>query len=320
MPKSEAFTIGVDLTDVGKRLDTLVTSRIPDYSRSLVAHHIRIGNIQVDGTQKKPGYRVRPGERVTGNIPAPEPVGFNPEPIPLHILYEDAHIIVVNKPPGLVVHPAPGHRSGTLVNGLFYHCPTLEGVGPRLRPGIVHRLDKDTSGTLVVAKNGTVHQHLAKQFKQRTIEKRYLALVCGELKTDSGTILLPIGRHPIHRKEMSTRGRKTRNAETVWEVRERFDGVTLLEVVIKTGRTHQIRVHCAAILHPIIGDPVYGRRRMNKGRVRASRQMLHAWRLGFTHPATGEWVVFESPIAEDMEALIERLRKETKTKFEVPKI
>ena len=310
MPKSEAFTIGVDLTDAGKRLDALVASRIPGYSRSLVIHHIRTGNICVDGAPKKPGYRVRPGERVTGDIPAPEAIGFDPEPIPLQILHEGAHIIVVNKAPGLVVHPAPGHASGTLVNGLFYHCPTIQGVGPRLRPGIVHRLDKDTSGTLVVAKTGNVHQHLAEQFKLRTIKKRYLALVWGELKTDSGTILLPIGRHPIHRKQMSTRARKTRSAETIWKVRQRFDGVTLLEVELKTGRTHQIRVHCAAISHPIVGDSVYGRRRMDKARIRPPRQMLHAWRLGFTHPATGMWVAFESPVPEDMEALIEQLRCE----------
>lgn len=312
MPKSEAFTIGVDLTDAGKRLDALISSRLPDYSRSLVTHHIRAGNICVDGTPKKPGYRVRSGELITGDIPPPDPDAFDPEPIPLNILYEDAHIIVINKDPGLVVHPAPGHRTGTLANGLFYHCPTLEGVGPRLRPGIVHRLDKDTSGTLVVAKNGTVHQHLAKQFKARTIEKRYLSLVWGELTSDSGTILLPVGRHPVHRKQMSTTGRKTRSAETFWTVRERFRGATLLEVVLKTGRTHQIRVHCAAISHPIVGDPVYGRRRLKKESIRAERQMLHAWRLGFTHPATGDRVRFESPVAHDMEMLIDQLRKENK--------
>lgn len=309
MPKSDAFTIRVETTDAGKRLDALITSRISDYSRSLVAHHIRSGNIRVDGALKKPGYRVRSGEEIRGTIPSPEPVAFKPEPIPIHILYEDSSVIVVNKPSGLVVHPAPGHFSGTLVNGLFYHCPTLEGIGPRLRPGIVHRLDKDTSGTLVVAKTGAVHQHLAGQFKTRTVEKVYLALVYGPFTTDSGTILLPIGRDPIHRKQMSTKSRKGRSAETDWTVRERFDGATLLELSLKTGRTHQIRVHCAAIAHPIIGDPVYGRRRLNKGRIPASRQMLHAWRLGFIHPGTGKWMTFESPIAEDMKALIEGLRK-----------
>lgn len=308
MPTSDAFTIRVETTDAGIRLDTLIASRISDYSRSLVVHHIRSGNIRVGGTRKKPGYRVRSGEIITGAIPSPEPVAFKPEPIPIHILYEDESLIVVNKPPGLVVHPAPGHAAGTLANALCYHCPTLEGIGPRLRPGIVHRLDKDTSGTIVVAKTGSVHQHLARQFKTRTVEKVYLALVYGQFTADSGTVLLPIGRDPIHRKQMSTKSRSGRSAETDWSVRERFTGAALLELVLKTGRTHQIRVHCAAISHPVIGDTVYGRRRRHKGRISAFRQMLHAWRLGFIHPATGKWMTFESPVAEDMEVLIERLR------------
>jgi 23S rRNA pseudouridine1911/1915/1917 synthase len=256
---------------------------------------------------KKSGYRVRAGEQIKGFIPPPEPVRFHPEPIPLDILYEDMHLIVVNKPPGLVVHPAPGHHSGTLVNGLLYHCPNLEGIGTKLRPGIVHRLDKDTSGTLVVAKTGFVHHHLSDQFKSRRIEKKYLALVLGEPRADSGTISDPIGRHPIHRKRMSTTSRKGREAETRWRVRKRIEGATLLELDLKTGRTHQIRVHCAAIHHPIIGDPVYGYRRISK-QISAPRQMLHAWRLGFFHPATGEWMRFESPIPEDMQDLMNALR------------
>jgi len=310
MRTSDAFTISVESRDAGKRLDALIPSRISDYSRTLVAHYIRSGNILVDGTLRKPGYRVRSGEIITGAIPFPETVAFKPEPIPLHVLYEDSYVIVVNKPPGLVVHPAPGHVSGTLANGLCYHCPTLEGIGPRLRPGIVHRLDKDTSGTLVVAKTGSMHQHLAEQFKTRLVKKVYLALVYGEFTTDSGTISLPIGRDPIHRKQMSVRSRKGRCAETGWTVRERFKGSTLLELRLKTGRTHQIRVHCAAVSHPIIGDPVYGRRRRSKGWISASRQMLHAWRLGFVHPVTGKWMTFESPVPDDMEELIERLREE----------
>ncbi len=310
MPQSDAFTLRVETTDAGKRLDALITSRIPDVSRSRVTHLIRCGSIRVNGTLKKPGYRVRSGEKINGTIPFPEPVPFIPEPIPIHILYEDSCVIVVNKPPGLVVHPSPGHASGTLANALCYHCPTLQGIGPRLRPGIVHRLDKDTSGTLVVAKTGSVHQHLSGQFKTRAVEKVYLALVHGHIDTDSGTILLPVGRDPIHRKKMSTKSRTGRSAETGWSVRERFNNATWLELVLKTGRTHQIRVHCAAMAHPIIGDPVYGRRRLNKRRVSARRQMLHAWRLGFMHPETGKRMMFESPVARDMQVLIERLRCE----------
>ena len=308
MPQSAVFTVCVDETDAGKRLDILISSRISDCSRVLATHHIRSGNIRIDDSVKKPGYRVRAGERIKGFLPPPEPVRFQPESIPMDILYEDAHLIVINKQPGLVVHPAPGHHSGTLVNGLLSHCPKLEGIGTKLRPGIVHRLDKDTSGTLVVAKTGSIHQHLSDQFKSRRIEKTYLALVFGEMDADSGTISLPIGRHPSDRKRMSTISRKGRTAETVWRVRERFEGVTLLELDLKTGRTHQIRVHCAAIHHPIIGDPVYGRRRVGKQRIAAARQMLHAYRLGLEHPATGRWMTFESLVPGDMQDLMDALR------------
>ena len=309
MPQNGVFTICVDATDTGKRLDILISCRISDCSRSVAAHHIRSGNIRIDDVLKKPGYRVRAGEQIKGFIPPREPVRFQPEPIPLDILYEDPHLIVINKQPGLVVHPAPGHHSGTLVNGLLFHCPNLEGIGTKLRPGIVHRLDKDTSGTLVVAKTGSVHQHLSDQFKSRRVEKKYLALVFGEISDDVGTISLPIGRHPIHRKRMSTTSRRGRAAETVWRVRERIHGITLLELDLKTGRTHQIRVHCAAIHHPIIGDPVYGPRRVGKQRITAARQMLHAWRLGLMHPATGRWMTFESPAPEDMENLMQAFRE-----------
>jgi 23S rRNA pseudouridine1911/1915/1917 synthase len=230
--------------------------------------------------------------------------------------------VVINKPPGLVVHPAPGHYSGTLVNGLLYHCPDLGGIGSELRPGIVHRLDKDTSGTLVVAKDGAALEGLNAQFKARTVQKTYLALVHGAMPAAEGTIRLPIGRHPVDRKRMSVASRKTRPAETGWRVRSRFSGFTLLELDLKTGRTHQIRVHCAAVHHPIVGDPVYGKRstasrslakpprsdEINALLTGAHRQMLHAWRLGFVHPYNGLPVHFESPLPEDMQTLIDRLQ------------
>jgi len=316
MHGQRSFTIFVDISDSGKRLDLLVSSHIPDCSRSVAAALIRKGKIRVQGAAKKAGYRVKPGDKIWGSIPYPEPVVFKPEPIPIHILYEDDDIIVVDKQPGLVVHPAPGHYSGTLVNGLLYHCPGLQGIGGKLRPGIVHRLDKDTSGVLLVAKNGVAHRNLAKQFKSRKIKKKYLALVYGKMESDLGTVSLPIGRHPVDRKKMSTNSRKSRIAETTWQIRERFGLASLIEVDLKTGRTHQIRVHCAAIRHPVIGDPVYGGRQSRKMVTgekddfqSVPRQMLHAWRLSFNHPVTNTMVFFEAPIPSDMLDMITALRR-----------
>jgi len=306
-----AFTIFVDKPDAGKRLDVVISSNISGCSRSLAASLARNGKIRVKGTEKKPGYRVSDGDEIRGHIPPPEPVLFKPEPIKLDILFEDNHLIVINKEAGLVVHPAPGHYTGTLVNGLLYHCPDLTGVGGEIRPGIVHRLDKDTSGAIVVAKNDTVHNNLSLQFKSKKIKKKYLALVYGKMESDSGTISLPIGRHPIDRKKMSTISRKGRSAETLWKVRERFQGVTFLELNLKTGRTHQIRVHCATINHPIVGDSVYCSRKAVKSLIKsAPRQMLHAWRLGFTHPITQKFMSLEAPIPQDMSKVLNELRKE----------
>ena len=324
MSVNGAFTILVDESDQDRRLDAVVAAHLPACSRSLVANLIANHNILVDNQPKKPGYRVRSGQEIIGRIPAPEPVECQPEPIPLDILYQDRHIVVLNKPAGLVVHPAPGHRRGTLVNALLYHCPDLGGIGGEIRPGIVHRLDKDTSGTMVVAKNAQALETLAQQFKTRTVRKKYLALVYGDLKNDEGTIKLPIGRHPVHRKQMSTTTRKGRSAETSWRVREKFKAVTLLELTLKTGRTHQIRVHCTAMGHPIVGDQVYRSRKWLKDIDRlfsgksssmgaqlkaVPRQMLHAWRLRLTHPDTDEIMTFESPIPKDMETVIEKLRR-----------
>ncbi len=317
MPADGAFTIFVDASDTGKRLDVLIASRIAACSRSQAVNLILSQMIRVNGTLKKPGYSVKTGDEICGRISPPETVSFEPEPIEIDFVYEDQDLVVINKQAGLVVHPAPGHYSGTLVNGLLYHRPGLCSVGGVLRPGIVHRLDKDTSGILVVAKNTETLVHLASQFKSRKVQKTYLALVYGKMNTDKGIISMPIGRHPVDRKRMSTISRKGREAETCWKVRERFDGVTLVELNLKTGRTHQIRVHCASINHPIMGDPKYGGRRVQRNLSKdmsaiiqgIPRQMLHAWRLGFFHPKSNEFVSFEAPIPPDMEDQIKRLKK-----------
>lgn len=311
----------VNTRESGLRLDTFVSERLPQYSRSQTAAWIRQGVLHVDGVQRKAGYKVKPGEQISGYIPAAIPVALVPEPIAFDILYEDRALIVVDKPAGLVVHPAAGHFSGTLVNGLLHHCPDLEGIGGERRPGIVHRLDKDTSGVLVVAKNAQAHQSLAQQFKARQVYKTYLAIVAGSPHQSSGRIELPVGRHPVERKKMSVVSPRGREAITLWQVRERFAGATLLEVELKTGRTHQIRVHCQSMGLPIVGDPLYGRKRalqqMTKSNTHlqsifqsAHRQMLHAAQLRFTHPLSGAPLFFETPIPEDMAEVLQSLRQQ----------
>ncbi len=326
MHDNGAFSILVDEHSSGMRLDFFVASRMTDCSRSLATDLIRCGKIKVHGSPKKPGYHVKAGDYICGQIPSPEPIKCQPEPIPLDIIHADQHLIILNKPPGLVVHQAPGHYSGTLVNALLYHFPELINVDGELRPGIVHRLDKDTSGVLIVAKDAVSKAHLLKQFQSRMIKKQYQALVYGEVASDSGVIKLAIGRHPVDRKRMSALSRKGREAETGWRVRERFKGVTLLDLDLRTGRTHQIRVHLTAINHPIVGDPVYGARKGKRlfhgladspeARTDLSeqikvvkRQMLHAWRIRFRHPASERLMSFKAPIPPDMNALIEEMRR-----------
>lgn len=317
MTDDRRFTLSVQ-EDSDQRLDAFVSAHVGECSRSMAADLIRGGLIRVGVETKKPGYRLKPGEVIQGRIPPPEPTSYEPEPIPLDILHEDGDIIVINKAPGLVVHPAPGHKTGTLVNGLLQHCPDLEGIGGQLRPGIVHRLDKDTSGLLVVAKNGPSLAGLAEQFKFRKVQKQYLALVHGETATESGAISLAIGRHPVDRKRMSTVTKNGKSARTLWRVKARYLEATLLEVNLQTGRTHQIRVHCAAVQHPIVGDPVYGsrggKRRSNEVSLllkTATRQMLHAWRIRFRHPKTGVSMSFECPPPHDMELIIDHLQSLT---------
>ncbi len=314
--KNRVFQFDVDQSNAGRRFDLYLSSFLPDCSRSRAAALIRDGLVKVDGALKKSGYRLQAGDHVEGRLPDAVAPSYLPEPIPISILFEDSHLLVINKQPGMVVHPAPGHASGTLVNALLHHCTDLTGIGGELRPGIVHRLDKDTSGTIVVAKTEPALNHLAAQFKKRTVKKTYLALVRGHIKEDVGEILLPIGRHQVHRKKMSVKSRHSRTAETRWKVRERYSNATLLEVALKTGRTHQIRVHCAAVGHPILGDTVYGGRRQKRACVKDGsgnalalplRQMLHAWRLSFIHPVSGMKMTLESPMPDDMAEVMDKL-------------
>lgn len=300
--------IEIEISDelMGERLDQ-VAAEAAGVTRGRVAAAIKKGLILVSGQAKKPGYRVKPGEIISGRVESTvEPVPCA-EALPLDILFEDDHIIVVNKPAGMVVHPAPGNPSKTLVNALLYHCPHLEHPGAKVpeRAGIVHRLDKDTSGVLVAAKSRHAFEFLQKEFKQRRVRKQYLALVMGTIQESSGQITLPIGRHPIKRKIMAVNTERARPAETLWRVLERLDGYTLVEVELKTGRTHQIRVHFRALGYPLAGDTVYGFRR--KKPVALPRQMLHARTLGFRHPWSGQRVDFTAPLPMDMAEVLEGL-------------
>lgn len=319
MPDKGTFSFQVKASEKQIRLDALIAKRIPELSRSHAADLIRSGRITIGGAAHKAGYRVRTGEIVNGTIPAPDPIDLVASDLPLEILHEDADIIVVNKSAGMVVHPAAGHATDTLVNALLHHCADLAGIGGKARPGIVHRLDKDTSGILVVAKNDEAQINLSEQFKARTVSKTYLAVVGGVPSGSSGHIDLPLGRHPRDRKKMSTTTRKGREAITLWRVKERYTAAALLEIDLKTGRTHQIRVHCAAMGHPVLGDSVYGRNKALRQPVRGKpalmrivsavqRQMLHAARLSFRHPVSGEQLTFEAPMPRDMTALVEEFR------------
>jgi 23S rRNA pseudouridine1911/1915/1917 synthase len=311
------FSSQITEKDKGRRLDQFLSETNLNLSRSQAKRLIEKKFILLNKGPTKPSAHVKAGDIISGNLPKPESLSLKPEPIPLSILYEDSSIIVIDKPSGMVVHPAYGNPSGTLVNALLYHCKDLAGINGVLRPGIVHRLDKDTSGVMVVAKDDEAYHQLTKQFKNRTVEKVYLAIAYGRFGQDEGSIDSAIGRHPSERKRMSTKTKKGRPAITLWKVIERFDGFTLLEILPRTGRTHQIRVHLSSMGHPLLGDPLYGR----KGRLGAihdsilreclkkmNRQALHAQRLEFNHPRTGERIQFVSPIPQDMREVLEWLR------------
>ncbi len=292
--------------DSAERLDVWLAARLPGLSRARLQALIRAGNITVDGRTSNGHRRLKAGQCVRVGIPAPQPAKPAAQDIPLDIVYQDADIIVVNKPAGMVVHPAPGHACDTLVNALLHHCPDLAGIGGELRPGIVHRLDRDTSGLLVAAKHETALRGLADQFKKRQVRKEYLALVKGAPPM-AGSINAALGRHPVQRKKMalSERGRA---ALTSFQCLAFYSQAALVRLRILTGRTHQIRVHMAHLGHPVLGDEVYGRQRA--GRPAAPRQMLHAARLEFRHPADGHPMTFTAPLPEDMRAMIQRLKKE----------
>jgi 23S rRNA pseudouridine1911/1915/1917 synthase len=301
------FRFRTEEKEENQRLDIYLSRKDLGLSRSWIQKLISSGKIKVNNSVVKPSYKVRVKDRIEITIPKPRPLKIEPEKIPLNILYEDRDLIVVNKPRGMVVHPGAGVSSGTLVNALLYYCKDLSGIGGVLRPGIVHRLDKDTSGVLVVAKNDFTHLALSKQFKERSINKRYIALVKGRVLKEEGKIKASIGRHPVKRKKMAAGVRRAREAITSYKVLEKFKDFTLLEAIPETGRTHQIRVHLSHIGYPIVGDPKYG------GRIGLRKEMkgqaLHAQTLGFIHPRTKEYMEFNAPLSKDMEKVIELLRK-----------
>ena len=306
----------MDETGAGERLDRWLAGVMPGLSRARLQAIITGGGVLVDGRVARPSLRLKTGQSISVQLPAPQAAVPLPEDIPLAVVYEDRHLLVVDKPAGLVVHPGAGRATGTLVNALLHRVRDLSGIGGVVRPGIVHRLDRGTSGLLVVAKDDASHLALSRQFSGRTVEKEYLAVVLGVPRAAEGTIDVPIGRDPIHRKRMSIRARRGRAARSTYRLVEALDGAALLRVRIATGRTHQIRVHLATLGHPVAGDPVYGGRRRPASRrpeARAaleslSRPALHAAHLAFTHPASGERVSFESPLPEDLQALLAALR------------
>ena len=308
--KIHLFVVGED--EAGLRLDVFLSHRQASLSRSQTPRLVAAGYVLLNNKLPKAASRLKPGDEILLQLPEPADSGVVPENIPVNVIYEDSSLLVIDKPPGLVVHPGAGNRQGTLVNALLYHCHDLSGIGGVLRPGIVHRLDKDTSGLMIVAKSDEIHRTLAEHFEAHQVEKHYLALVYGDVKDDEGVIDLPVGRHPVERKKMSTLSRRGKTAVTRWRVRERYGVATLLDVAIETGRTHQIRVHLTALGYPVVGDKIYGnpkrimdihdqtiRRRVKE----MTRQALHAHRIVFTHPATGEKLAFEAPLPQDMDDL-----------------
>jgi len=308
-PGNDVLTITINEPAAGQRIDAFLASRIEQLSRTRLQRAIDDGDVLVNARIVKPSYRLRAGDEIEIDLPEPPPVELQPEPIPLSVVYEDADLIVVDKPAGLVVHSGAGINSGTLANALVHHFNELSGAAGRMRPGIVHRIDKETSGLLVVAKNDFIHERLSDQFRDRRVYKLYQALVYGRVKSDRGEIESRIGRSPRNRTRMAVlQGGAGRPAHTIYEVDRRFDGFTLLRVQIKTGRTHQIRVHLANIGHPVVGDSTYGGGREDsiksarlRRQIRAlNRQFLHASELQFTHPRSGEQLRFSSSLPVEL--------------------
>jgi len=303
--------------DQGSRLDQFLVQKLPSFSRARVQKWIRSGLVRVNDQERSANYRLRPGDRLVCTIPEVQPWHLAPEAIPLDILHEDEDLVVLNKPPGLTVHPGAGQTTGTLVNALLHHCPDLQGIGDVQRPGLVHRLDKDTSGIIIVAKTEAAHRFLLGEFKDRRVDKKYLALVWGRLPEKQGDIRTQIGRHPSQRYKMAVIPRGGRAAATSWRrLREYAGPLTLLELTLHTGRTHQIRVHLSSLGHPVLGDSLYGggpKRFQGLGPAwgdlgfLVSRQMLHAWRLQFQHPRGRAEVTLTAPLPEDFRAVLHYL-------------
>ena len=293
--------------DAGVRIDKYLAEQLPDITRSYLQKLLKDGSVQMNGKPVKASTKTAVGALIALTIPEPEEPEILPENIPLDILYEDFDVILINKPKNMVVHPAAGHYTGTLVNALMYHCRgDLSGINGVLRPGIVHRIDKDTTGVLIVCKNDRAHNALAEQLKEHSITRKYRAIVCGNLKEDEGTVDAPLGRHPQDRKKMAIVRSGGKRAVTHYRVLERFGNYTYIECQLETGRTHQIRVHMASLGHPLLGDEIYGRA---KSPFKLEGQTLHAMVLGFIHPTTGEYMEFEAPLPEYFEKLLEKLRK-----------
>ena len=292
--------------DQQMRLDKYLAEQFPEQTRSYLQKLIKDGEVTVNGKNVKAGYQLSKGDEVCVNIPEPKELDVEPQKMDLDIVYEDEDVILINKPKGMVVHPAPGHTTDTLVNGLLYHCKdNLSGINGVARPGIVHRIDRDTTGILIVCKNDMSHNSIAAQLKEHSINRRYRALVHGNLKEDTGTVEGPIGRHPIDRKKMSINEKNGKPAVTHYTVLERFGNYTLIECKLETGRTHQIRVHMTSIGHPLVGDEVYG---PAKCPFKLQGQCLHAMVLGFVHPRTGEYMEFSADLPEYFEDLLRKLR------------
>ena len=289
----------------GERADALVCRLVPDLTRSAAQKLLERGAVTLNGGPARKNDRPAPGDVLEVVLPDPEPIDVRPQDIPLDVVYEDGDVIVVNKPVGLVVHPAPGHPDGTLVNALLYHCGTsLSGINGELRPGIVHRIDRDTSGLIIAAKNDRAHLALAAQLQDHSLARTYEAVAVGGLREDSGTVDAPIGRHPVDRKKMAIDRKNGREAVTHWSVLARYPGYTHVECRLETGRTHQIRVHLASIGHPLLGDTVYGAKKPVPG---LTGQCLHARRLRFVHPATGEPVELECPLPEWFQDILRKI-------------
>ena len=310
-PEEGAFqtpqTLTVASNDYPTRIDRYLAQHRPDLSRSWLQKLMEEGNILLNGKCPKPSAKVKSGDVITLSFPEPRQLDILPENIPLSILYEDDDLLVVDKPKQMVVHPAPGHEEGTLVNALMYHCHgKLSGINGILRPGIVHRIDQDTTGSLVVCKTDHAHRCLAAQLKDHAITRRYLAIVCGRLTEDCGTVDAPIGRHPVHRRKMAVVRTGGRHAVTHYLVLERFLHYTYIQCQLETGRTHQIRVHMANLGHPVLGDPLYG---FSHCPFSLQGQTLHASVLGFIHPTTGEYMEFEAPLPAYFTDLLEKLRR-----------